>query len=72
MIGITADLVSTQMGNPRPQLFLSLAQEPATSVMVIARGNPADPSIRGAFDNAVASGLRMATSSARGSGTRLP
>jgi len=61
VIGITADLVSTQMGNPRPQLFLSFAQEPATSVMVIARGNPKDPSIRRAFDNAIASGLRMAT-----------
>jgi predicted permease len=62
VIGITADLVSTQMGNPRPQLFLSLAQEPATSVMVIVRGHPADPSIRGAFNDAIASGLRMATS----------
>ena len=29
---VTADLVSTQMGNPRPQLFLSLAQHPASTV----------------------------------------
>lgn len=64
VIGITADLVSTQMGNPRPQLFLSLAQEPTTSVMVIARGTPADPSIRGAFDKAVVSGLRTTSSAA--------
>lgn len=61
VVGITADLVSTQMGNPRPQLFLALAQEPATAVMVIARGNRADP-LRGAFDNAITAGLRMATS----------
>ena len=31
-------------------------------MMVIARGNPGDQSLRGAFDNAVATGLRMATS----------
>jgi hypothetical protein len=59
VVGITADLVSTQLGNPRPQLFLSLAQEPATSVLLIARGRPSDPSIRGAFDNAIADGLRL-------------
>jgi putative ABC transport system permease protein len=64
VIGITGDLVSTQMGNPRPQLFLSLAQEPATSLLVIARAHPGDPSVRAAFDNAVAAGLRMATSTA--------
>ena len=56
---MTADLVSTQMGNPRPQLFLSLAQQPASTVLVIARGAPSDPSMRGAFDNAIAGGLRL-------------
>ncbi len=59
VVGITADLVSTQMGNPRPQLFLPLAQQPATSVLLIARGAPSDPSVRGAFDNAIAAGLRL-------------
>jgi putative ABC transport system permease protein len=58
VVGVTADLVSTQMGNPRPQLFLPLAQAPATSVLLIARGAPSDPSMRGSFDNAIADGLR--------------
>ena len=58
VIGVTADLVSTQMGNPRPQLFLALAQQPATTVLVVARGTPSDPSMRAAFQNAIAEGLR--------------
>jgi putative ABC transport system permease protein len=52
VIGVTADLVSTQMGNPRPQLFVSLAQHPASTVLAIARGASADPSVRRAFENA--------------------
>jgi putative ABC transport system permease protein len=59
VVGVTADLVSTQLGNPRPQLFLPLAQQPASTVMVIARGAPSDPSMRGAFENAIADGLRV-------------
>jgi len=59
VVGVTADLVSTQMGNPRPQLFLPLAQQPASTVLVIARGAPSTPSIRGAFHNAIAGGLRL-------------
>jgi putative ABC transport system permease protein len=59
VVGVTADLVSTQMGNPRPQLFLPLAQQPASAVLVIARGTPSDPSIRGAFHNAIAGALRL-------------
>ena len=59
VVGITADLVSTQMGNPRPQLFLSLEQEPASSVILIARGAPSDASMRGAFENAIADALRV-------------
>ena len=62
VVGIAADLVSTQMGNPRPQLFVPLAQEPAESVTVIARGNPADASIRDVFRNAIAEGLRATSS----------
>ena len=58
VVGVTADLVSTQMGNPRPQLFLSIAQQPASTVVVVARGNPSDPSMRSAFQNAIAAGLR--------------
>jgi predicted permease len=51
VIGVTADLVSTQMGNPRPQLFVSLAQHPASTVLAIARGASADPSVQRAFEN---------------------
>lgn len=59
VVGITADLVSTQLGNPRPQLFLSLAQRPASSILLIARGAPGDPAMRGAFENAIADALRV-------------
>jgi predicted permease len=56
VVGVTADLVSTQMGNPRPQLFVSLAQHPAATVLAIARGNPSDPSVRRAFETALGLG----------------
>lgn len=53
VVGVTTDVVSTQMGNPRPQLFVSLAQHPASSVLVIARGASSDPSMRVAFEHAL-------------------
>jgi putative ABC transport system permease protein len=59
VVGVTADLASMQLGNPRQQLFVPLAQQPASTVLVIARGTPADASIRGAFANAIGGGLRM-------------
>lgn len=59
VVGVTADLVSTQMGNPRPQLFLPLAQQPASTVLLIARGMPSDAAMRSAFHNAIAGGLRV-------------
>ena len=64
VVGVTADVVSTQLGNPRPQLFVSLAQHPALSVVVVARGTPSDPSMRGAFHNAIADGLRTISAQA--------
>ena len=54
VVGVTADVVSTQMGNPRPQLFIALAQQPASMVLAIARGRSADPSVRRAFARAIA------------------
>jgi predicted permease len=72
VVGVTADLVSTQLGNPRPQLFVSLAQHPASSVLVIARGAPSDPSMRGAFENATADALRMISGQARQSAGHDP
>ena len=62
VVGVSADLVSTQMGNPRPQLFLSLAQHAVPALLVIARGTPADPAMRGRFVNAIADGLRTISS----------
>ena len=53
VVGVTADVVSTQMGNPRPQLFVSLQQHPASVVLAIARGGASDPSVRRAFENAI-------------------
>jgi putative ABC transport system permease protein len=58
VVGITADLPATQMGDPRPQLFMSLAQHPAPQVLQIARGTPSDAGMRGAFANAIAGALR--------------
>lgn len=59
VVGITADLVSTQMGNPRPQLFLSLEQNPVSSVFLIARSAASEASMRAAFENAIADALRV-------------
>jgi predicted permease len=56
VVGITADVVSTQMGNRRPQLFLSLAQHPSPTVMAIARGASGDPAVRQGFENALRQG----------------
>ena len=61
VVGVTADVVSTQMGNPRPQLFVSLAQHPADNVLAIARGASADPSVRRAFEQALAAAYRSST-----------
>lgn len=65
VVGITGDLASTQLGNPRPQLFVPLAQQPASSVLLIARGALSDPSMRAAFENAIADGLRLTGGAAR-------
>jgi putative ABC transport system permease protein len=64
VVGVTADLVSTQMGNPRPQLFLPLAQQPASNVLLVARGRPSDPSVRVAFENAISDALRQVAAQA--------
>jgi putative ABC transport system permease protein len=53
VVGVTADLVSTQMGNPRPQLFVPLAQHPTSKVLMIARGADSDLSVRRAFEHVI-------------------
>ena len=54
VIGVTADLVSSQMGERREQMFVPLAQHPTSRVMVIARAAAARTSMAGAFKNAFA------------------
>ena len=69
VVGVTADLVSTQLGNPRPQLFVSLAQHPAASVLIVARGRSGDPSVRRAFEHATEDGLRQIAGAAPQAGS---
>ena len=64
VVGVTADLVSTQTGDPRPQLFVSLAQQPASALLAIARGTPSDPSMRRAFENALDDARRQSSAQA--------
>jgi predicted permease len=71
VVGVSADLVSTQLGNPRPQLFVSLAQHPASSVLVIARGARSDAAMRGAFENATADALRQIAGQVRHGSDRV-
>jgi len=53
IVGVTADVVTSQMGTPRPQMFVSLAQHPRSDVIVIARGASDDAAMTSAFQNAV-------------------
>jgi len=53
VVGITADVVSTQMGNPRPQLFVSLAQHPSPTMLIVARGTPSDLAAPRALERAL-------------------
>jgi hypothetical protein len=55
VVGVTTDVVTSQMGTERPQMFVPLAQHPTSSVIVIARA-PAtvqDAAMAAAFKNAV-------------------
>lgn len=54
VIGVTGDLVSSQMGNARAQLFVPLAQHPTSRVLVIARATAPQVSMAAAFKNAFA------------------
>jgi hypothetical protein len=53
VVGITADVVTSQMGSPRPQLWVPLAQHPSTRVMVIARAANARESAQSIFQQAL-------------------
>jgi putative ABC transport system permease protein len=52
VVGITADLVASQMGSPRPQLFLPLTQHPAPRVTLIARSPVPAESVEASFQRA--------------------
>ena len=54
VIGVTGDLVSSQMGNARAQVFVPLAQHPTSRVLVIARATAPQVSMASAFKNAFA------------------
>jgi predicted permease len=53
IVGVTSDVVSTQMGNPRLQLFLPLAQHPTPTALVIARSAESAASMRHAYEHAL-------------------
>jgi predicted permease len=53
VVGVTRDVVTSQMGTERPQIFVPLAQHPTASVILIARASAADALMTGAFKNAV-------------------
>jgi hypothetical protein len=55
VVGVTADVVTSQMGTERPQMFVSLAQHPVTSVILVARASSNDVAMMAAFKSAVAS-----------------
>jgi len=54
IVGVTTDVVTSQMGATRPQLFLPLPQHPSPRLMLIARASASDASMASAFRNAVA------------------
>jgi hypothetical protein len=53
IVGVTADVVTSQMGTPRPQLYVPLAQDPTSRVTLIARGAADELAMLAAFENAV-------------------
>jgi predicted permease len=52
VVGISNDLVASQMGSARPQLFLPLAQHPAPRVTLIARSPASPESVQSIFQRA--------------------
>src|SRR5688572_20444421 len=53
IVGITADVVGNQMGNPRQQLFVPLAQNPVSTVLAIVRSSVPGPAMRKTFEAAL-------------------
>jgi predicted permease len=53
IVGVAADSATSHLGPPKPQLFVSLAQHPSSTVYVIARSAAAAPAMASAFEDAV-------------------
>jgi predicted permease len=53
VVGITADVVASQMGSPRPQLWVPLAQHPSPRVTIIARASTSLESAQSIFQQAM-------------------
>ncbi len=54
VVGVTADVVTSQMQTARPQIFVPLAQHPAPRVFLIARASADSRSMTTAFEEAIA------------------
>jgi len=54
VVGVTADVVTSQMQTTRPQIFVALAQHPAPRVFLIARSSADTQSMTTAFEEAIA------------------
>ena len=54
VVGVTRDVVTSQMGTERPQMFVPLAQHPVMSVVLIARATSPDAMMVASFKNAIA------------------
>ena len=54
VVGLTADVATSQMQTSRPQIFVPLAQHPAPRVFVIARASADFQSMSTAFEEAIA------------------
>jgi hypothetical protein len=53
VVGITADVVASQMGSPRSQLWVPLAQHPSPRVTVIARASASPEGTQSIFQQAI-------------------
>ncbi|MCH7823901.1 MAG: ABC transporter permease, partial [Acidobacteria bacterium] len=54
VVGVTVDVVTSQMQTSRPQIFVPLAQHPAPRVFLIARASADSPSMTTAFEEVIA------------------
>ncbi len=55
VVGVTVDVVTSQMGTERPQMFVPIAQHPTSSVLLISRAHASatDSAMAASYKNAV-------------------